>query len=402
METTTASQFARRALAHAQTLSKSPRGSATTAEKQAAEYTLAELKSMGVEDVRFQPFLGLRSIWLFVALAFGLALVGHAALWLLRGPAGDYPALLITVLAFGLSGYLLWRKFTFRDYLLRNSLPHAPSQNVIAVIPPAGEVYRQVVLVGHLDSQRSVFWFATDLLVKIYAITSFVDIYGVFLAILVYILAILTQVQFFAWIGLILALFHFLAWFTGVTADLGGYSPGANDNASGVGTVLALAERLRGQPLQNTEVRLAFTGCEETGCDGMIALIKENGNMLREALFIDFDSVGIGDSVCYIKSEGNLRRCHISPDVEGLLKEVGEPFGLVPISTPPTGAFTEGGTLWEYGFKAASFFTYNRGFPVPPEWHRLTDTPSRLQVETLERVHTLAWALLQRLDQREV
>ena len=122
-------------------------------------------------------------------------------------------------------------------------------------------------------------------------------LYGVYLAMLVYILAVLTHVQFFAWIGLVLAIFHFLGWFTGVTADLGRYSPGANDNASSVGTILALAERLRDQPLQNTEIWLAFTGCEESGCDGMLSLIKEHGNELREALFIDFEMVGIGDSI---------------------------------------------------------------------------------------------------------
>ena len=111
----------------------------------------------------------------------------------------------------------------------------------------------------------------------------------------VYFLAVLTRWQLFAWLGLILAVFHFLGWFTGVTADLGRYSPGANDNASGVGTILALAERLKGQPLEHTEIWLAFTGCEESGCDGVLALIKEHGNALREALFIDFEMVGIGD-----------------------------------------------------------------------------------------------------------
>ena len=396
---TPASHLAERALAHASTLGSTPRGSATSAEKQAAEYTQAELKSMGVKDVQLQPFLGLRSIWLFLALVFGLALVGHAAFWLLRRGAGDYPALLVSLLAFGLSGLLLWRKFTFRNYPLRNSLPHAPSQNVIAVIPPLGEVQRRVVLLAHLDSHRAVFWFANNFLVTLFAVVSIVTLYGVYLALLVYILAILTQLQVFAWLGLALALFHFLGWFTGVTADLGRYSPGANDNASGVGTILALAERLSGQPLLHTETWLAFTGCEESGCDGVLTLIKEHGSALREALFIDFDTVGIGDGLSYIHAEGNLRRHHIPREVELLMKEVGEPFGLEPISTPPTGAFTEGGTLWAHGFKAACLSAGYQGSSIPPEWHRLTDTPIRLQVEALERIHTLAWALLQRLDQ---
>src|SRR4030042_6826852 len=254
------SDYAQRALGYAQTLAGNPRGSATLAEKKAAEYTLAELKSMGVDDIKLEPFLVLRAIWLFIALAFGLALVGHAAFWLLRGPAGNYPALLITLLALGLSGFLLWRKFTFRDYPLRSNLPHAPSQNVVAVIPPGGEVHRRGVLVGHLDSHRAVFWFANNFLVALFSILSVVTLSGVYLAMLVYILAVLTQIHFFAWLGLVLAFFHFLGWFPGVTADLGRYSPGANDNASSVGTILALADRLRGQPLQNTETWLAFTG----------------------------------------------------------------------------------------------------------------------------------------------
>jgi hypothetical protein len=392
------SHYAQRALAHAQTLAKNPRGSATLAEQQAAEYTLAELKSMGVEDAKLEPFLGLRSIWLFLALAFGLALVGHAAFWLLRRPAGDYPALLITLLAFGLSGTLLWRKFTFRDYPLRNNLPHAPSQNVIAVIPPVGDVHRRVVFVGHLDSHRAVFWFTNNFLVTLFSILSMVTLYGVYLAFPVYFLAVLSQVQFFAWLGLALAIFHFLGWFTGITADLGRYSPGANDNASSVGTILALAERLRRQPLQNTEIWLAFTGCEESGCDGMLTLIKEHGNTLKEALFIDLEMVGIGDSLRYIHEEGNLRRHRIPKEVEVLIKEIGEPFGIQAASTPPVGAFTEGGTLWEHGFKAVCLSAHYQGSLILPEWHRLTDTPNRLQVEALERIHTLVWALLQRLD----
>jgi len=396
---TDSAHFAERALSHAQVLARSGRGSATAAEKQAAEYTQAQLKSLGLEDVHMQPFLGLRSIWLFFALAFGMALVGHAAFWFLRQPLGYVPALIISLIALGLSGTMLWCKFTFRDYPLRTTLPHAPSQNVIAVIPPVGEVRRRLVLVGHLDSHRAVFWFATNFLVTLFVISGVVCIYGVFLAIPLYALFVLTQWQIFAWLGLVLAIFHFLGWFSGVTADLGQYSPGANDNASAVGTVLALAERLIMQPLQNTEIWLAFTGCEETGCDGMLALLKGHGSMLKDALFVDFELVGIGDRISYVHEEGNLHRRVIPTKVETLINEVGKPYGLHPATTPLIGASTEGGTLWELGYKAVCFSAHHQGSPILPEWHRLTDTPDHLQMNTLERVHSLAWDLLQRFDQ---
>lgn len=392
-------RFAQRALSHAQVLAKTGRGSATVAEKQAAEYVQAQLKSLGLDNAHVQPFLGLRSIWLFFALAFGMALVGHAAFWFLRHPLGNVPALIVSLVAFGMSGYLLWCKFTFRDFPLRTTLPHAPSQNVLAVIPPAGEVSRRLVLVGHLDSHRAVFWFATNFLVTLFALSGVVCIYGVFLAIPLYALFVLTHWQIFAWLGLALAFFHFLGWFTGVTADLGQYSPGANDNASAVGTVLALAERLKMQPLQNTEIWLAFTGCEETGCDGMLTLLKEHGSTLKDALFVDFELVGIGDSLSYVHEEGNLHRRIIPPAIEALVNEVGKPYGVHPAITPLIGASTEGGTLWELGFKAVCFSAHHQGSPILPEWHRLTDTPDRLQINTLERVQSLAWDLLHRFDQ---
>ena len=153
------------------------------------------------------------------------------------------------------------------------------------------------------------------------------------------------------------------------------------------------------QPLQNTEIWLAFTGCEETGCDGMLALLKEHGSMLKDALFVDFELVGIGDRISYVHEEGNLHRRVIPTEVETLINEVGKPYGLHPATTPLIGASTEGGTLWELGYKAVCFSAHHQGSPILPEWHRLTDTPDHLQMNTLERVHSLAWDLLQRFDQ---
>lgn len=392
--------YAQHALDYARTLSASPRGSATPAEKQAAEYVQTQLKSLGVSDIQEQPFSGERSIWLFVALAFGLALVGHAAYWLLRQPAGKLPALVISVLAFGFSGILIWRKFTLEDYPLRTTLPHAPSQNVIAIIPPVGSSERHVVLVAHLDSHRAVFWFASNLMFRIFGIVALGAIGGVYAAIPIYILAAITSFPVFNWLGIVLLLLHFLGWFTGVTADLGKYSPGANDNASSVGTLLGLAEHLKEQPLLDTEVWLAFTGCEESGGDGMMNLIKEKGALLKNAVFINFEMVGIGDGVSYIREEGNLTRYTIPQELETLLKEVGQNYGIRLALSPSIGGSTECNILLKFGFKAACLIAYRHdSSTTPSEWHRLTDTPDRLQEGAMQRIHTLAWDLLQRLDQ---
>ncbi len=393
-----ATDFAQHALTQAQAVARTGRGSTTAAEKAAAEYVKNQLHALGIGEVRLQPFSGERSLWLFVALIFGLALVGHAAFWLLRIPLGALPAVIIACLAFGLSGYLAWCKFTNTPYPLSKALPHAPSQNVIAIIPAAQSPMRKLVLIAHLDSHRAVFWFATDFLVRIFTPIAVSAMFGIYLAIPVYLFAALTGWAVFTWLGLVLALLHFIGWFSGVTADLGQYSPGANDNASAVGTVLGLAERIKAQPLPNTEVWLAFTGCEETSGDGIMAFINDCGTELKEALFLDFEMVGIGDTVSYLRQEGNIRPLTISQEIEAFIKEAGEPFGLKIAEGPLVGAATECSILWKYGYKAVCLLAHRTGSTILPEWHRLTDTADRLELGSLQRVHELAWSILQRFD----
>ncbi len=397
--TATPADLAQHALQHAGQLARNGRGSATAAEKEAAEYVQQQLEALGVTGSKFQPFSGERSLWLFVAMAFGLALVGHAAFWLLRRPLGALPAMVTAWVFLGLSGYMVWCKFTRDEYPLSSLLPHAPSQNVLAVIPPTQAPSRKLVLVAHLDSHRAVFWFATNFLVTIFSYIAASSIFGIYLAIIVYGLAVITGWPVFSWIAVLLILLHFIAWFSGVTADLGQYSPGANDNASAVGSLLALAERLKVQPLQNTEVWLAFTGCEETSGDGMLAFLKEHGQELKEAFFLDLEMVGIGDVVTYLQHEGNMKPLPIPADVEAFIKNVGGPYGIDLHQAPLVGAATECSILWRHGYKAVPILAHYSGSSLAPEWHRLTDTPDRLQVSSLERIHRLAWDILQRFDQ---
>lgn len=396
--------WGRRALEYIQSilaLAPGGRGSATTAEERAADYVRGQLAGLGIADPRTQPFRGLRSIWLFLATAYGFALIGHAGFWVLRRPLGELPALGVSILAFAFGGFLMWQKTTFHDYPLRSKLPHGPSQNVIAVLPAAGEVRRKVVLNAHLDSHRAVWLFATDPMLWFYFAAAPLGPYGFILSPLLYTLSALTRLPFLAWIGLIPLVSHFVGWFTGVTADLGPYSPGANDNASSMGTILTLAERLHQSPLEHTEVWLVFTGCEETGCDGMLAFLKEHGNALKGALFINLEQVGIGERLVYLRSEGVLRPRRIRPRVEQLIADVASELGapVQPLHAAGLGAFTETGVVWEYGYNGVCFMALRTKTRWPPEWHRLSDRPDRLQTEALERAHHLVWTLLHRIDQ---
>ncbi len=390
--------FARQALEHASRLANLyPRGSATAGEARAAAYVQQVLGDLGIQEVQKQAFQGLRSIWLFLSLAFGAALAGHAAFWLLRRSLGGLSADLVSLMLFGWAALLLWRKFTFRSTPLAQSIPHGPSQNIVARLPAAGEARRKLVLVAHLDCHRAVWTFASDLLLRLYGVVSPLSIYGVFLAPLLYWLSLLPGLGLLAWPGLVLAVPQFLGWFTGMTADLGPYSPGANDNASAVGALLAQAERLRRQPLQHTETWLVFSGCEESGCDGMRFFLERYAAELKDALFIDLELVGIGQRLAYLGSEGVVRRLSIPRVVENLLQAASGIHPLVRLEFTG-GAFTEMGAIWERGLAGACLMMLPQESSLPPEWHRLTDLPERLHESAFEALGGYLDSLLQRFD----
>ena len=76
---------------------------------------------------------------------------------------------------------------------------------------------------------------------------------------------------------------------------------GATDNASGSAVVLALAERLRRQPLAHHRVAVAFWDLEERGLLGASAYIGQNRE--KPALYINFDVFGWGDTLWMMSSD---------------------------------------------------------------------------------------------------
>ncbi len=389
--------WGKKALYHAQQITNASagRGSATRAEAKAAAYVQQELLKLGLTDLHVQSFTGLRSIWLFLSLAFGLALAGHGAFWLLKRPLGSVPALIVALAAFVAASYTLWRKSSFQSYALQDSLPHGPSQNVLAIITPLQETHQRVLLTANLDSPRAVWWFAQDVLAQVYKKLAPLAVYGLAGAPLLYALAVFTGWQGLAWLALVPALLHFLVWFTGMTADLGAYSPGANDNASSVGLLLALAERLRQAPLEQTEVWLAFTGCGASGCEGMQTLLAEFGPELKEALFLDFERVGIGDRLVYTQNKGVRRIKPLSAELEKLIRETGQLTGTQPVQVCWAEALGQGQLLSVGGLACVGIRSLRQGSDVAPEGGRLTDTANRLQESALERAQDFAWAVLQ-------
>jgi len=103
--------------------------------------------------------------------------------------------------------------------------------------------------------------------------------------------------------------------------DVGNTSPGAIDNASGVGTVLHLAECLarRSDLLDKLHVAVLMTSAEELTLRGASAFVRRHEDELRRqaecgGLYIlNFDGTGV-DGMLYVVGEENGRRAsHARP-----------------------------------------------------------------------------------------
>jgi hypothetical protein len=179
----------------------------------------------------------------------------------------------------------LWRR---RGEQLRTA-------NLLATWPGEPEVSgpaSRVILVAHSDSKsQGMSLLARMALFLVLGVATFAF---VLLGLLRVVVPAVTAAAALAGLAALLAglplVFLFLA-------GPGNASPGANDNASGLGTVLHLAEVLAPPP-PGVAVDVLITGAEEHGLLGALHFVRTGGAPLRSAagssvFVLNFDGVGV-------------------------------------------------------------------------------------------------------------
>ncbi len=144
-------------LEHIRTLSVDigPRGPTTEGERLGAEYCATTMRQLGLAP-QVEGFISARSIFQPHLLTAGALLLAFA-IYPLAGRASAAVAALISLVA--LVSDLL--ELSFIDNPLRRIVAKGPSQNVVATIAPAAEHRQDLVLIGHIDTQRTPIVFST-------------------------------------------------------------------------------------------------------------------------------------------------------------------------------------------------------------------------------------------------
>jgi len=373
-----------------------PRGSTAAGEFAAADYVFDVLERTELRPVR-EPFRSARSAWAPYSLLFGLVIAGGLVFWFVDR-IGAIVALGLSIVAFA-SALVEMR---FRPNPLRWLLPKGSSRNVWAAIDARETADEQVVLVAHLDTHRTPLVFSTDAWVRLFEKLVPIGLGCVVLLILLFALAIplpgspIKYAAIAPLLGVALGIFALT-----LQAEFTPYTAGANDNASGVGVVLCLAERLAAEPLQRTSVHVLLTGCEEVGCYGADAFLRAHRHELGRAAWVSIDTVGTSDAdPTYLKQERFLATTESDPHLLALADAVARQrpeLGARPVETG--GAYTEGAIGAKYGLRVLTLGSRNRAGMLS-EWHRPTDTVANVSEATIEATEAFVWALLVKLDEQ--
>jgi hypothetical protein len=369
-----------------------PRGPTREGERKGAEYAQAQFEKFGLKPV-WESFKSARSIFqphlvgsLLMLLAF--------AIFPLGGRTTAILAALLSILV--LVSEL--QELGFQNNLYRMLLPKGDSQNVHAVIPPAGEHRGDLVLVGHLDSQRTPLIFRTPAWVKTYDRFTTVVFITFLLQVVLYTLAIFLPWSWIWTATLPTALCAVLLAAMCLQADFTPFTAGANDNATAAGLVLTLAEHFTKNPLQHTRLFAVCTGCEEVQHYGMIDWYTRHRAELKNPRAVVFEMLGCAGPA-WLTKEGIIVPFKADAGMVALIERLaGEHPEWGAYEGKISGGNTEMADAVRAKVPAITLFGVSRE-GVYPYWHQVEDTYDKMNPAVMEKAWAMVMTVLQELDQ---
>jgi len=291
-------------------------------------------------------------------------------------------------------------ELTLRPNPLQWVLPKAPSGNVFAVVEPSGHPEQDLVLIGHLDTQRTPKIFSSPGWFLAYRAYSTVTFTVFVLTALAYALG-----AAFGWpwvwpASTVTAVLALLLVALCLEAERSPFTAGANDNATGAGLVLALAEELAARPLKRTRVWCLCTGSEEALHEGARTFFRRHLPQMVRPRALVFEMLGCAGPAWLLR-EGIVLPLYSDRSLRALAARVaGENPQLGAYPTRLTGGVTEMSDALLAGVPAITLIGVTREGRAP-YWHLPTDTWDKVDPEVLGRAQRFALELVRAVDAGE-
>jgi hypothetical protein len=369
------------------------RGSTTLGERKAAKYCFSVLLKLRLNP-KLESFSSARSIFhphliasLGMLAAFGIYPLGG------RIFAGISALLSIIILVSEL------QELGFYDNLLRRMVPKGMSQNVLAMVPSEGEHVQDLILIGHMDTQRTPLIFSTYRMVEAYKKFTTAAFVTFAIQSLLYFLGVFIQLNWIWFATIPTAICALLLAAICIEAENSPFTAGANDNASAVGLVLTLAEQIAKKPLKHTRLICVCTGCEEVQHYGAIHFFQNHRAELLRPKALVFELLGCAGPG-WLMREGIVVPFYSDPDLVKLVQELSTQhpeWGAYPVNI--SGGNSELADCVRYRVPALTLFGLTRNGQAP-HWHQPGDTIDKINLSVLENTRLLTWEMILELDRR--
>jgi Zn-dependent M28 family amino/carboxypeptidase len=182
-------------------------------------------------------------------------------------------------------------------------------------------------------------------------------------------------------------------------AEIGARSavPGANDNLTGVATLLGIATELAERPLNGLRVLLVSTGSEESFMEGMQAFAQRHFPSLdaTRTHVVCVDTVG-SPELTLIEGEGMLRMRDYPEDFKALVERCARETGVHLRRGLRLRNATDGLIALRAGYPTVAIGSVT-ALKVPANYHWPSDTPENVDHTTVEEAVVLCTAIARRL-----
>jgi peptidase M28-like protein len=372
------------------------RPSASDGERRAAEWIAGRLRDHGCQ-ARIEEERAHGTYWWPMGLLCALA--GAAALTGRRARALGAGAFAAAAIADDITGGRQW----FR----RLMLPSRPTWNVVAVAGDA-DAQRTAVVVAHHDAAHTSLLFspAPSAFVgeRFPALLERTDttpplMWPVIGGPLLVAAGALLGARGVRTAGAVLALGAAASF-----AEIGlrGVVPGANDNLSGVATLIGLARRLADQPVDGLRVLLVSTGSEESFMEGMQAFGRRHFASLPadRTHVICVDTVGSPELVM-LEGEGMLWMNDYPKGFKDFVAECARRAGLHLRRGLRFRNATDALIALRAGYPTVMLGSVNR-YKLPDNYHWRTDVPDNVDFATTSDAVALCDEVIRKLAVRRV
>jgi hypothetical protein len=378
-----------------ETLCSIHRPTASRGERRAAEWLLAKLRDHGARgEIELDKAHG--TFWWPLGLAAGGTVV--AGLATLRGHR-----LLGGVLAAGLCAAAL-DDLPPGERRFRRLLPQKTATTVVTEMGPA-DAERTVVLVAHHDAAHSglIYHPAIPELVLGRApwLLERSDTSPPLMAPAVAIPALIGAGALSGNRAIVKTGMALGAVSAALLADIGSRETvtGANDNATGVALLVAMARALAERPTENVRVMLVSTS-EEALCEGMQAFARRHfAELPREStFFLSVDTLG-SPHLLVLRGEGMIRMREYPARSLELLDGLAGELGIDLFPNLRLRNATDGIFPLAAGYECASLCSCT-DLKQPANYHWPSDVPENVDYGTVAEAVRLTESLVRRLDER--